>query len=83
MLGAGEPCNRRCVGGQAMTDDEIKAIHLKACGIQLQDRLVGPARAFIAGLFDAMKPIGYIEGDLFAVEEWELLRPAPVYTRPV
>lgn len=66
-----------------MTDAEIKATYEKAIGRPMtQDHHVAEARAFIAAIFDALAPAGFIDGNEFAEEEWMLVNPQPLYRKP-
>lgn len=66
-----------------MTDAEIRATYEKAIGRPMsQPHHVAEARAFIAAIFDALTPAGFIDGAVFAEEEWMVIDPTPIYRKP-
>ncbi len=65
-----------------MTDDDLRAAYLKATGNPMDERLIEQARLFIAAIFDALQPAGFIDGGIFSEEEWGVRCPEPLYRRP-
>lgn len=49
-----------------MSDDDIRAAYLKAIGNPMDERLMEQARLFIAAIFDALQPAGFIDGGIFS-----------------
>jgi hypothetical protein len=65
-----------------MTDDDIRAAYLKAIGNPMDERLMEQARLFIAAIFDALQPAGFIDCGIFSEEEWGVRCPEALYRRP-
>ena len=67
-----------------MTDEQIIRAYDKATGGRpMSPEGLDQARRFIAAVFDELSPVGYMDGDTFAQEEWELQYPEAIYRRPI